>query len=102
MQLPPTVMSQEASKQGLSVTLLDRLVELYGEKVTKMLEVQYRMNKTIMEFSSKHLYNGRLAADPSVAEHLLCDLPCIDKNEEEEDEASGCFVLLSAFHFFFL
>jgi ATP-dependent RNA/DNA helicase IGHMBP2 len=40
-----------------------------------MLSVQYRMNRAIMEFSSREFYDGRLEAAPSVAEHRLVDLP---------------------------
>ena len=74
-QLPPTVLSQQAVRQGFGVSLLERLIGLYGERVTRRLDVQYRMNEAIMAFSSAEFYDGALHADASVATHRLCDLP---------------------------
>jgi superfamily I DNA and/or RNA helicase len=73
-QLPPTVLSREAVHQGFAVSLQERLVALYGAQVTRRLDVQYRMNESIMGFSSREFYEGELKADPSVAAHRLCDL----------------------------
>ncbi len=70
MQLPPTVKSTEAAKQGLSTTLLEKCVTLHPEAVT-LLDTQYRMNETIMGFSSQEFYEGRLRADATVANQLL-------------------------------
>lgn len=74
LQLPPTIKSKEANKKGLSVTLFDRMMKKYEESNSQLLRTQYRMNKMIMEWSSKEVYNGKLLADPSVAEHNLLDL----------------------------
>src|SRR5262249_10954260 len=41
-QLPPTILSPEASKEGLAVSLMERLVGRYGPQVTRRLNVQYR------------------------------------------------------------
>lgn len=73
-QLPPTILSTEASKQGFSVSLMERLVELYGETLTRQLTVQYRMHEQIMKFSSDSFYAGSLLADESNRSHLLSDL----------------------------
>jgi len=74
-QLPPTVLSAEAAAQGFGVSLLERLVGLYGTEVTRRLQVQYRMHEAIMNFSSQEFYEGDLQAAPAVASHLLCELP---------------------------
>jgi hypothetical protein len=74
-QLPPTVLSQEAAREGFGVSLLERLVALYGGAVTRRLGVQYRMHEAIMAFPSEHFYEGGLVADASVRGHLLHDLP---------------------------
>lgn len=74
-QLPPTVLSVEAADQGFGVSLLERLVDLYGPTVTRRLGVQYRMHEAIMRFSSAEFYDGELAADAAIAGHLLRDLP---------------------------
>lgn len=60
--------------QGLGRTLYERLQELYGNTISEMLTVQYRMNAKVMQWSSQELYGGRIAADASVADHTLCGL----------------------------
>jgi superfamily I DNA and/or RNA helicase len=74
-QLPPTVVSPEAADQGLSVSLMERLVGRFGPQVARLLTVQYRMHAAIMGFSSGEFYDGELVADESVIAHRLCDLP---------------------------
>jgi superfamily I DNA and/or RNA helicase len=74
-QLPPTVLSAEAVDQGFGISLLERLVDLYGSAVTRRLAVQYRMHEAIMGFSSQEFYEGALQAEAVVAGHLLRDLP---------------------------
>lgn len=73
-QLPPTVLSKEAMQEKFQVSLLERLMDRWGTKAARRLEVQYRMHVDIMEFSSAEFYEGSLTADPSVASHLLSDL----------------------------
>ena len=77
LQLPPTVLSDEAARAGLATSLLERLVEQYGEKITQRLETQYRMHADIMRFSSGHFYDDSLVADPTVEKHVLGGLPDI-------------------------
>jgi superfamily I DNA and/or RNA helicase len=74
-QLPPTVLSNEAARRGLGVSLLERLVREHGERITRRLDVQYRMHEQIMAFSSAEFYDGTLQADASVRGHLLCEVP---------------------------
>lgn len=76
-QLPPTVLSDEASRQGMRVSMMQRLIEREGDDVFRRLTVQYRMHKQIMAFPSETFYAGSLVADASVASHRLCDLPGI-------------------------
>lgn len=42
LQLPPTILSTEAAKQGLEVTLMERLIKLLGDGAVRMLTTQYR------------------------------------------------------------
>lgn len=58
LQLPPTVKSIKAGKEGLEQTLFEKAISNTRSDV--MLETQYRMHPHIMEFSSKHFYEGRL------------------------------------------
>lgn len=74
-QLPPTVLSAEAAAQGFGVSLLERLVKVFGPAVTRRLQVQYRMHEAIMRFSADEFYEAELRADPSVSGQRLCDLP---------------------------
>ena len=74
-QLPPTVLSREALQAGLGISLMERLVNLYGPSVTRRLNVQYRMNEKIMTFSALEFYEAELEAHPSVRDHVLCELP---------------------------
>jgi ATP-dependent RNA/DNA helicase IGHMBP2 len=83
-QLPATVISTEAAEQGLSVSLMERIVERFGETVSRLLTVQYRMHADIMGFSNAEFYGGALVADESVAGHRLCDLPGVATDPSTE------------------
>lgn len=73
-QLPPTVLSPEAARQGLSVSLLERVAKTHSD-IGRLLTVQYRMHEAIMSFSSREFYGGALTADAAVRAHRLCELP---------------------------
>jgi len=59
-QLPPTVKSIKASKEGLFTTLFERIMET--KNVDTLLTVQYRMNTNIMQFSNTWFYDGKLTS----------------------------------------
>ncbi|KAE9590741.1 hypothetical protein Lal_00023123 [Lupinus albus] len=95
LQLPPTIQSVEAEKKGLGRTLFERLAEMYGDEVTSMLTVQYRMHELIMDWSSKELYNSKVKAHASVAAHMLYDLEDVKKTSSTEPtllliDIAGC------------
>lgn len=73
-QLPPTILSDRASKEGLSKSLFERLLEDHGDGVKRMLKEQYRMNEGIMRFPSKTTYGGQLRAPPEVAARTLAEV----------------------------
>lgn len=79
-QLPPTILSPEAARQGLARTLYERLLE--HAPITRMLEVQHRMHETVMRYPSDALYAGRLVAHPSVAGHVLAGIEGVAATEE--------------------
>uniref|UniRef100_A0A9L0T8C6 Immunoglobulin mu DNA binding protein 2 n=1 Tax=Equus caballus TaxID=9796 RepID=A0A9L0T8C6_HORSE len=81
-QLPPTIVSHKAALAGLSLSLMERLDQEYGARVVRTLTVQYRMHQAIMQWASEALYAGQLTAHPSVAGHLLRDLPGVAATEE--------------------
>lgn len=73
-QLPPTILSHEARRDGFQISLMERLVQRMGTKVAQRLVTQYRMHSQIMQFSSDEFYESSLIAADSVREHLLVDL----------------------------
>jgi ATP-dependent RNA/DNA helicase IGHMBP2 len=77
-QLSPTIKSDDAARNGLSTTLLEKCISMYPQAVT-LLDEQYRMNKAIMNYSSSVFYNNALKAHTSVADRLLFtdDLPMV-------------------------
>ncbi|XP_017547494.2 DNA-binding protein SMUBP-2 [Pygocentrus nattereri] len=94
-QLPPTIKSQNAAAKGLSVSLMERLIQKYGDSVVRMLTTQYRMNSAIMQWASEQMYQGKLTAHPSVEKHLLRDLAGVADLEETSTpllliDTAGC------------
>ena len=83
-QLPPTVLSTEAAREGYAISMMERLVRDLGHSVTRQLTVQYRMHQNIMGFSSNEFYNNTLVADRAVETHLLSDLPRMVSSELTE------------------
>lgn len=83
-QLPPTILSPEAERKGLGRTLMERIIARKedGEYCVRMLTTQYRMHRDIMQWASDQLYKGKLEAHPSVASHLLSELPGVENNED--------------------
>lgn len=73
-QLPPTIMSEQAAREGLQISMMERLCELYPNSAV-LLEIQYRMNELIMNWSNKEFYFGRLIADDSVKNRVFDDFP---------------------------
>lgn len=72
-QLPPTVKSMDAARNGLSHTLIERAIQLLPERV-HLLNVQYRMHRAIMNFSNDYFYNGALKAAEGVGDRRLFTL----------------------------
>jgi predicted DNA helicase len=73
-QLPPTIISMQAAKQGLGVSLFERLLKDCGDDVKRMLKEQYRMHEQLMAFPSREMYAGELRAHPSVAHRTLAEV----------------------------
>ncbi|VDO76414.1 unnamed protein product [Heligmosomoides polygyrus] len=77
-QLPSTILSLEARKKNLDVSLMERLAkEFSNTNINQLLTVQYRMNEKIMQWSSREFYESRLVADESVAKITLSDISVV-------------------------
>jgi superfamily I DNA and/or RNA helicase len=64
-QLPPTVKSEKAGREGLRETLFEKCIK--RQPITaRMLTVQYRMHEQIMGFSSEQFYSGHLVPHQTV------------------------------------
>ena len=72
-QLSATVKSAEAETRGLGVTLFQRVVDRLAasDDIVHMLTIQYRMNETIMGWSNREFYDGKLVAHESVKSQTL-------------------------------
>ena len=71
-QLPPTVKCLEAARNGLSHTLMEKVVATKPACVS-LLKVQYRMHEAIMRFPSEWFYNGELQAAPEIRYRGILD-----------------------------
>lgn len=87
-QLPPTVKSTEAAKGGLGITLMEKGMKCQPDAAF-LLEVQYRMNEHIMQFSNQEFYYGKLTAHPSVASRVL-KVAGIDQTPVVFIDTAGC------------
>ncbi len=71
-QLPPTVKSDQAAREGLRKTLFEKCIQRQPQTAC-MLTTQYRMHAQIMAYSSETFYNGQLVAHESVRDAGLED-----------------------------
>ena len=71
-QLPPTIKSQEAARQGLSITLFEKIIQRHPA-AAQMLQVQYRMPEAIMGFSNGQFYDGQLEAAENTIHHAFSE-----------------------------
>lgn len=69
-QLPPTVKSEKAAREGLRETLFEKCIKRQPA-TARMLNLQYRMHQQIMAFSSEQFYGGQLQAHQSVRDACL-------------------------------
>ena len=79
-QLPPHVKSKRAAQEGMEYSMMERLSETYP-KTVKRLTKQYRMNKTIMNWTSNQIYKGTLKADETIENLTLADLKHVQDNK---------------------
>ena len=86
-QLPPTVMSKEAEKEGLGISILERIYPLC-ESVF-LLDVQYRMPPEIIAFSNHYFYQNKVQSFKSSAFDSICFYDTAGTGFEEEAGEDG-------------
>lgn len=72
LQLPPTVLSEKAAKMGFNRSILEVSFRKFPE--TFLLDTQYRMRRSIAQFSNDYFYEGKLHTTAELAdlgEHLF-------------------------------
>jgi len=67
-QLPPTIKSFQAAKDGLAKTLFEKVI-LRNPQAAQLLDLQYRMPEVIMGFSNEWFYKGKLRAAENTKTH---------------------------------
>ena len=91
LQLPPTVLSEEAQKKGFNRSILETAFSSVPSVF--LLDTQYRMRKSIAGFSSQYFYENKLVTPDSldnIGDHLLFyDTAGAGFNEETSDERPG-------------
>lgn len=88
-QLPPTVLSPEAVKLGLNISLLERVAQL---QTPILLNEQYRMGTNIVASINPYFYQNRLvsAAHLSPGKIQFIDMAGYGDGEQQ-DELSGSY-----------
>jgi ATP-dependent RNA/DNA helicase IGHMBP2 len=83
-QLPPTIKSKEAEQGGLSITLFEKIItDARFNKISNLLNIQYRMNDLINSWASENMYEGKVISHESVKDHTLKDLLPGEKKKEQ-------------------
>lgn len=86
LQLPPTVLSNEAVKKGFQRSILEVAMEHpFG---TVLLDTQYRMRSAIAGFSSQYFYEGKLQT-PAALQNLGIHVTFIDTAGSGFEETIG-------------
>jgi len=90
-QLPPTVLSREAERGGLGVSLFERMISLHPE-ASALLDTQYRMHPKIMEFPAKAFYEGKLRSAEGLEKMGLSDLLAFPAEDPALDDRPVVFL----------
>ncbi|MEP7238695.1 MAG: AAA domain-containing protein [Ferruginibacter sp.] len=91
LQLPPTVLSNEAARLGFNTSILETAAKTM--KPIFLLDTQYRMRQPIAGFSSHYFYDGKLMTDEkllSAEQHLtFIDTAGSGFNEEHGQDGTS-------------
>ena len=81
-QLPPTILSKEAEKQELGISILERVYP-HCQGVF-LLDVQYRMPPEIVSFSNQYFYQNRVQSFKESIVDTICFYDTAGTGFEEE------------------
>jgi superfamily I DNA and/or RNA helicase len=91
LQLPPTVLSNEAAQLGFNTSILETAAKTM--QPIFLLNTQYRMRQPIAGFSSQYFYDGKLMTDEKLlsnAQHLtFIDTAGSGFNEEHGQDGTS-------------
>jgi ATP-dependent RNA/DNA helicase IGHMBP2 len=88
LQLPPTVLSNEATRLGFNKSILEQCFDKVPN--ISLLNVQYRMKQTIADFSSNYFYDKQLlTADYLQQKGVLYFIDTAGSGFEEKQGAGG-------------
>lgn len=85
-QLPPTVISDEAAKKGLNISILEHGIN--NHIIQCLLKTQYRMTPEIAGFSSRFFYGNELISNAESNPASLLFYDTAGANFEEKREGS--------------
>jgi ATP-dependent RNA/DNA helicase IGHMBP2 len=90
-QLPPTVLSKDAAKQGLGISILERAMKTIPE--SSFLNLQYRMPPELIAFSNAYFYGNKLNSfHPSAEDSIFFyDTVGTDAQEQFAENSSSLF-----------
>lgn len=87
LQLPPTILSEEAGQMGLNRSILETAVEKTPQVF--LLDTQYRMRSSIAGFSSDYFYGGKLRTPEFLSNQHQRHICFIDTAGTGFQETSG-------------
>lgn len=85
-QLPPTLLSQEASKMEAGKSILEVLME---QQQAHLLDTQYRMAEQICSYSNTYFYGGKLKTAAPKSENALVFYDTAGSDAEESQELNS-------------
>ncbi|MFT3980829.1 MAG: AAA domain-containing protein [Ferruginibacter sp.] len=85
-QLPPTVLSQQAIREGFNRSILETAIDHCA--VIHLLNVQYRMKPSIAGFSNEYFYKGLLQSAPHL-NNIYSHISFIDTAGSGFNETTG-------------
>ncbi len=86
-QLPPTILSKQAEKEGLGISILERIYPLCNSVF--LLDVQYRMPPEIVAFSNRYFYQNKVNSFKKSANNSISFYDTAGTGFEEETGEDG-------------